>query len=163
VLLAVVLHSANARAESALLVGFGAGGAVALGAGERSHPLFLLETGVDWLDESGFTLQTRVETTHSIDTSLAALVGWSFSGLRSEEGAPVGASAGAVGSIDREGVTRVGGRAQVMLGLWYSRAVLELDATLRKRLSSHGDRDRFDLEMIVGVTLRVVPWEPFRL
>jgi hypothetical protein len=162
-LLQVVLLP-KARAESALLVGFNAGGAVATGAGDdRARPLFKVGTGVDWLHESGFTLQSRLETTHLIDSSFALLLGWSFEGMRADEGVPLGVSIGGVFSLDTDVIPRAGGRAQLALGLWYSRAVLELDAVIRRRLDNHGDRDLFEPEIIIGLSLRVVPWAPFRL
>lgn len=128
-----------------------------------ARPAFKLGTGLDWLHESGATLQSRLETTHRIDASLALLAGWSLDGLRGEAGLPLGFSLGGVVSHDTDGVTRAGGRWQVALGLWYSRALVEVDVTLRRRLTPHGDRDLFGLEVVVGLTLRVVPWSPFRL
>jgi hypothetical protein len=153
----------DAHGESAILVGFNAGGAVASGAGDPARPLFKVGTGVDWLHESGFTLQSRLETTHLIDSSFALLVGWSLEGMRGDEGLPLGVSMGGAFSLDTDLVPRAGGRAQLAIGLWYSRAVLELDVTVRRRIDDHGDRSSFELETIVGLTLRVVPWAPFRL
>ena len=152
-----------ARAESALLVGFNAGGAVATGAGDPARALFKVGAGVDWLHESGFTFQSRLETTHLIDSSLALLLGWSFEGMRADEGLPLGVSIGGAFSLDTDVTPRAGGRAQLALGLWYSRAVLELDVVVRRRLDIHGDRALFEPETIIGLTLRVVPWAPFRL
>jgi hypothetical protein len=153
----------EARAESAILIGFNAGGAVATGAGDPARALFKVGAGVDWLHESGFTFQSRLETTHLIDGSFALLVGWSLPGMRGDDGLPLGASIGGVLSLDTDVTPRAGGRAQLALGLWYSRAVLELDVTVRRRLDDHGDRELFGLETIVGLTVRVVPWAPFRL
>jgi hypothetical protein len=146
-----------------LLIGFGAGGAVATGAGEQARALFKVGTGIDWLHESGFTFQSRLETTHLIDSSAALLLGWSFEGLRADEGLPLGVSVGGVLSLDTDVVPRAGARAQVAIGLWYSRALLELDVTVRRRFDQRGDRSLFEPEIIVGLTLRVVPWAPFRL
>ncbi len=153
----------EARAESALLIGFHAGGAVATGAGDPAHALFKVGAGVDWLHESGVTLQSRLETTHLIDSTFALLVGWSFAGLRGDTGLPLGVSFGGVCSLDTDLVPRAGGRAQIALGLWYSRALLELDVTVRRRIDDRGDPDGRAIETIVGLTLRVVPWAPFRL
>lgn len=161
--LALSLLPAPAQADSALLWGFSAGGAVSARPGTPARPAFKLGTGLDWLHESGATLQSRLETTHRIDTSLALLLGWSLDGLRSNAGVPLGFSLGGVVSLDPDGVTRAGGRWQLALGLWYSRALVELDVTLRRRLTPHGDRRLFDLEVVAGLTLRVVPWAPFRL
>jgi hypothetical protein len=153
----------DVHAESAFLLGFNAGGAVATGAGDPARALFKVGTGVDWLHESGFTFQSRFETTHLIDSTAALLLGWSFEGLRADEGLPLGVSVGGVLSLDTDVVPRAGGRAQLAVGLWYSRALLELDFTIRRRFDHHGDRSLFELEILVGLTLRVVPWAPFRL
>jgi hypothetical protein len=153
----------SAAAESALLLGFNAGGAVATGAGDPARALFKVGTGLDWLHESGFIFQSRLETTHLIDSSLALLLGWAGEGLRAGRGLPLGASIGGAFSLDTDVVPRAGGRAQIAVGLWYSRAVLELDVTVRRRLDNHGDRALFEAETIIGLTLRVVPWAPFRL
>jgi hypothetical protein len=161
--LLLLLLPAPVYAESAILVGFNAGGAVATGAGEGTRPLFKAGGGVDWLHQSGFTLQSRLEITHLIDSSLALLLGWSLEGLRADDGLPLGVSIGGALSLDTDLVPRAGGRAVLTVGLWYSRAVLELDVTVRRRLDQHGDRERLELETIVGLTLRVVPWAPFRL
>ncbi len=146
-----------AYGQSALLMGFQAGGAL-LRTNTNPTVAFRLGAGLDWLHARGISLQSRLELTHTIDTSFALLVGYMGEGLRAQTGLPLGLSAGPLIGHDLNGNTRVGARAVATVGLWYSRAVLELDVTMRRRLES-----RQGWELVLGLSLRGVPWAPFVL
>jgi hypothetical protein len=141
--------------ESAFLGGFSFGGTALVAPEQELH--LRLAIGVDWLHESGFAILTRAEVDERIVSAAALSAGWWGSGLLGGEGFPLGFSAGAAGRLDLDGRAALGPRAASVLSLWYARATVELDATWWQPLS----RSR-DAEITVGLSLRLVPWEPWR-
>ncbi len=138
-------------------MGFHAGGAL-LRVNTKARVAFKLGAGLDWLHARGVSLQSRLELTHTIDASFALLVGYMGEGLRAQTGLPLGVSLGPLIGHVLQGNTSAGGRAVATVGPWYSRAVLELDVTMRRGLES-----RQGWELVLGLSLRGVPWAPFAL
>lgn len=152
-LLLLALWPSVARADAALLVGFTTGARLDSAGDAR----FLIGGGPDLLFASGLTLSARGELTHVLDGGAVLLAGWSGPGLRSDEGPSLGLAAGPALGWAADGAWSVGGRGRLSLGLWYARAILELDVTL---LAPGGRED--DPLLLISLALRWVPWAPWR-
>jgi hypothetical protein len=144
---------------SALLFGFALGGSITEQTPHPTSAHFIVGAGLDWLFEDGLVVQSRLEATHQIDTTLAIGVGFAGAGLRSNEGLPLGISVLLAGQLDRDQNPLAGARAQIAYGLWYSRAVLELDVTMLEAVTREARYQRgAQPEVAVGLVLRFVPW-----
>lgn len=152
--LLALLAPASARADAALLVGFTTGARLESTGGAR----FLIGGGPDLLGSSGLTLSARGEVTHVLDGGAMILAGWSGPGLRSNDGLPLGFAIGPALLWTHQGEWSPAGRARTSLGLWYARAILELDVTVAA--PPPGDPDPL---LLVSLALRWVPWDPWRL
>lgn len=157
VLASALLGPATARADSAWLFGFSAGGLYSDGPAPPELA-FRIGLGPDWLFDSGLTFLGRLETTHLLDTTAHLGVGWSGAGLRTDQGLPLGVGLGPILSLDRTGDLWGGGRGTLRWSLWYARALLELDLSLARRLDPNGQRDDDALELRLGLGLRLVPF-----
>lgn len=105
----------------------------------------------------------RADTTEDVDASFVAGTGWAFRGMIDGTGLPLAVSAGGLLSIDRAADMRAGIRLHTAWGLWSNRATIDLDVDVRKVTTSTGRPERDGFETIVALSLRVVPWTPWRL
>ncbi len=153
VALTAAVAPAPARADAALLLGFTTGARL----DSDGHARFLLGAGPDLLTADGLTVSARGEVTHALDGGAALLAGWSGEGLRTNAGLPLGFALGPALAWTEDGFGAVGGRARTSLGLWYARAILELDVTVAAPF------DGGDPVLLVSLALRWVPWSPWRL
>lgn len=148
---------AVAHAEAEWLVGFQAGGQYRDGSGTPEVD-FRVGLGADCLFASGLTLLGRLETTHLLEATAHLGFGWSGAGLLDNQGLPLGLAIGPTASLDRRADTWAGGRATLRWSLWFSRALLELDVGASRRLAPGPRADDDDLELRLGLGLRLVPF-----
>jgi hypothetical protein len=162
-LLSAFCWSTPAYAESALFGGLRLGGAVASGAGHPAEISLRVGAGLDWVFASGPMLTLRGDTTHEVDASFVLGIGWAFRGMIDGDGPPLSLSAGFLAAIDREADTRAGVRLNAAWGLWSNRATIDLDVDVRRATAPSGRPARDGWETIIALSLRVVPWAPWRL
>lgn len=148
--LILALFPAASRADEAILLGFTTGARLETG----PHARFLVGGGPDLLTTRGLTIAARGEVTHVLDGALTLAAGWSGEGLRSNDGLPLGLGAGPALVWTHEGAWTPGARVRASWGLWYARAVVELDLTV-----TASD----DPRVFASLSLRLVPWSPWRL
>jgi hypothetical protein len=146
--------------SSALLAGFAAG--MSFTSAQLNDPTahFKINTGLDLLFETGAVACLRIEANHEVDTLASIGAGFFGAGLRENLGVPLGISLGPAFARRREGELALGGRALLSYGLYFARVAIEIDTTI---LEPFGRGARDGPIFSLGVTLRVVPWAPFRL
>lgn len=153
--LLLCLVSSTAHADSALLFGGTIGASVEQQSTRPWAARFQLGASVDWLHADGLTLSCRAGVSHTLDARIALLGGWSGPGLVSGRGLPLGFALGVVAARSEHGYAALGGRAAIILSLWYDRAAVEVDTTIRTPIGRHAPSG---LELAAGLSLRLVPW-----
>lgn len=162
-LFGLVLTPAIGHAEHALFGGLRIGGGVASRPAERTTLQFRVGATLDWVHGDGPTASLRIDTTDRIDATAALLFGWLGDGFFSSRGVPLGVAIGPIYGLDTRADQRAGGRVHAVWALWTNRATLDLDVDVRRRVSTGARLEPDGLEVIVGLSLRVVPWAPWNL
>jgi hypothetical protein len=142
---------------SSLLFGVALGGVVVDAIDEPVAARFRAALTADWLEAGGATLSVRAEIAHDLDLSGSALFGWSGRGLREGDGLPIGFGLGPVVLRNDRANVSAGGRAMIVLGLWFDRAAIEGDVSVLRPIAADG------VEVVAGLSLRLVPWSPLVL
>lgn len=144
-----------AYADAALLLGLSTGGRLEL---PTRAPRFVLGAGPDVLTDAGLHLSARAQLTHVLDGDVVLLGGWAGPGLRENQGLALGLAAGPALAWTAEGDWAVGGRLRTSWGLWFARAIVELDVT-----AALPTRGALEPQVSVALALRWVPWSPWHL
>lgn len=155
VLLLALAAPSAAHADAAVLLGLSTGARLELPA---RAPRFVVGLGPDLLTDAGLHLSARADLTHDLDGDVVLLGGWAGPGLREDVGLALGLAAGPALTWTSDGDWGVGGRLRTSWGLWFARAVLELDIT-----AALPTRGALEPQLSVALALRWVPWSPWRL
>ena len=156
--LAVSLANGSiASAESNWLFGVSAGAALNRGPGTQLR--FRVGAGADWIHHRGWITALRSTVQHDLTTSASTLVGWTPPPTLDWSTFGVALHLGPTLRLNQALDVEVGARALVGMGVWYRRVTVELDAALFR---SVGRRVSPNWSSTIGLSLRLVPWDPMR-
>lgn len=136
-------------ADPALLLGFNTGARLEL---EGPTPRFVVGAGPELLTSGGLSLGLRGELAHDLEGRASLSAGWAGPGIVRGDGVPLALVAGPLARWSPAGAPAIGAQLRGAWGLWYARAMLELEASLVAPLAGS------PAIAALSLGLRWVPW-----